>query len=117
MTTLDLNPATLPTQYEIVDLSAVGSGVASEPQLMPTTSPSPEDLDFVTVESHGDGEPVEGAIGGGDDFPSGELGSMQSEPRLRSREGRASRYLESKGFGWLLEVEEEDSEEENKPLL
>jgi hypothetical protein len=118
MTTLDLNPATVPTEYEIIDLSAVGSGVAREPQLMPTTSPSPEDLDFVTVESHGEREPVEGAIGGGEDFPSGELGSMLSEPRHRSTEGgRASRYLESKGFGWLLEVEEEESEEDNKPLL
>lgn len=118
MATLDLNPVTVPTEYEIVDLSAVGSGVASEPQLIPTTSPSPEDLDFVTVETHGEGQPIEGAIGGGGDgLPSGDMGSMQSEPRHRSRGGRASQYLESKGFGWLLEVEEEDSEEDNKPLL
>lgn len=115
MATLDLNSITVPTEYESVDLSAVGSGVASEPQLMPTTNPSPEDLDFVTVENHGERETIEGAIEGGKEFPSGEMGSMQSEPHHRST-GRASQYLESKGFGWLLEVEE-DSEEDNKPLL
>ena len=115
MAALDLNSVAVPTEYESVDLTAVGSGVASELQLTPTTSPSPEDLDFVTVESHGDREQVEGAIGGGEDFPSGEMGSMQSEPRHRST-GRASQYLESKGFGWLLEMEEE-SEDDNKPLL
>ena len=116
MATLDLNTVAAPTEYESVDLSAVGSGVASDPQLMPTSSPTLEDLDFVVVESHGsDRGEVEGTIGAGQDFPSGDMGSMQSEPRHRST-GKATQFLESKGFGWLLEVEE-DSEEDNKPLL
>lgn len=38
-------------------------------------------------------------------------GSIASGPR---ESGRAVQYLESRGFGWLMEVEEE---EEEKPLL
>lgn len=39
-------------------------------------------------------------------------GLSPSHPRHR---GRAASFLEGKGFGWLLEVEEE--EEDAKPLL
>ena len=38
-------------------------------------------------------------------------GPIASGPR---ESGRAVQYLESRGFGWLMEVEEE---EEEKPLL
>ena len=43
----------------------------------------------------------------------GSLGYIESETSSSST--RPASYLEGKGFGWLLEVEEED--EEFKPLL
>ena len=42
---------------------------------------------------------------------SSDAGSIRTTKRER---GRATQYLESRGFGWLMEVEEE---EEEKPLL
>lgn len=119
MATIDLNTVGAPTEYQSVDISALGSGAASELQLMPTSSPpepTPEALSFVTVENYGDEKQVEGDIGAEQTFSSGEMGSMYSETRQRSK-GRTAQFLESKGFGWLLEVEDEDNEEENKPLL
>ena len=122
---VDLQTGGAPTEYRSVDISAVPSGseAASEPQLMPTTTPqrdtTPEDLNFVSlsVESHGSEEKVGGEIGGGQTLSSEEMGSMNYETRHRQVKGKASQFLESKGFGWLMEVEEEDCEEENRPLL
>ena len=45
-------------------------------------------------------------------LPSGNL-----EIRQRGSGGVASQYLESKGFGWLMETDDEGGEEEQKPLL
>ncbi|XP_003385778.1 PREDICTED: protein YIPF4-like [Amphimedon queenslandica] len=45
-------------------------------------------------------------------IPSGNL-----EVRQRGSAGVASKYLESKGFGWLMETDDEGGEEEQKPLL
>ena len=44
--------------------------------------------------------------------PSGNL-----EVRQRVGGGIASQYLESRGFGWLMETADESGEEEQKPLL
>ena len=44
--------------------------------------------------------------------PSGNL-----EVRHRGSGGIASQYLESKGFGWLMETDDDNGEEEQKPLL
>lgn len=120
---VELKSDSIPAEYHVVDISSFpsSSGVASEPQLVPTTGPpetTPEDLNFVSlsVESHGNEEQFEGDMGVGQALSSDELGSMKSETRRRVK-GRASEFLESKGFGWLMEVEEEESEEENRPLL
>ena len=88
------------------------SGGASEPQLMHTPY-DPESLSFVSVAASSDPEPATGSISPQESPLGTDLGSMQPQgPRQR---GQASQYLASKGFGWLLEVEEE--EEEQKPLL
>jgi len=47
---------------------------------------------------------VEGNIGGN-------LGDMKQKPPL----GKTAAFLDSKGFGWLMEIE--DEEEDVKPLL
>lgn len=41
-------------------------------------------------------------------------GAIRTE--TRSSDGRAARYLQNKGFGWLMEVDEDD-EESSQPLL
>lgn len=45
---------------------------------------------------------------------------MQDSPpqaNVRKRTGKGSAFLESKGFGWLLEVQDDDDEDFQKPLL
>ena len=42
-------------------------------------------------------------------------GSFTSSGEVRQR-GVAGKFLESKGFGWLMEVDEDDDESQ-KPLL
>lgn len=125
MDTIDLNSGNAQTEYHSVDISTLpgSNGLASEPQLMPITSGSEattDDLSFVSlrVDTHGTAgqEQVEGDIDAGRTLSSDEMGYMQSESRHRGK-GRTSQFLESKGFGWLLEVEEDDKEEENRPLL
>ena len=90
--------------------------LASEPELVPTTSDSyganPESLSFVSVEG--------GPSAGLSEETAGEIASPESqsgaEEGIRSRRGgKAGQFLESKGFGWLLEVD--DDGEEDKPLL
>lgn len=97
--------------YQIINLE---SGV-SEPQITPTPY-DPASLSFVSLASEGDSEPVSGSV-----HPSSETewGSESHHERRRRAKpgGKASQFLESKGFGWLMEVEEEEGEEENKPLL
>lgn len=86
--------------------------MASEPQLTHTPY-DPESLSFVSVAASSEPEPVSSSIAPQERPLGTDLGSMQPQgPRQR---GQASQYLTSKGFGWLLEVEED--EEEQKPLL
>lgn len=100
----------------------------SEPQLLPTfgdtaSSAQPsvpfqgaDNLAFVDVKSsHDVGDQATGTISS-DQSPPGQTG-WGSSTRSRRPSGRASQYLESKGFGWLLEVEDEEEEEERRPLL
>lgn len=126
MDTVDLNTGGAPTEYHSVEIDSLlnGSGVVSEPHLMPTTSVSettPDDLSFISskVKTNGIGtqELVEGDVAPVQALSDDELGYMRSEPSQLHGKGRTSQFLESKGFGWLLELEEEDSEEENRPLL
>ena len=126
MDTVDLSTDSAPIDHHSVDIDSLlsGNGVVSEPQLKPTESVSettPDDLSFVSlkVESNGTGsqEQVEGNVSPVHTLSSDELGYMQSEPCQPRGKGRTSQFLESKGFGWLLEAEEDDSEEENRPLL
>ena len=42
--------------------------------------------------------------------------SQEIRTERRTSDGRAAKYLESKGFGWLMEMEEGD-EEDTRPLL
>ena len=42
--------------------------------------------------------------------------SQEIRTHHRTSDGRAAKYLESKGFGWLMEIEEGD-EEDTRPLL
>lgn len=96
--------------FESIDIGELQSGVASEPQLAHT----PYDLSFINVSSPSDTEAASGSIEpekGSSEASWGEIRSRKSRPG-----GRASQYLENKGFGWLLEVEDE-GEEEDKPLL
>ena len=88
-------------------------GISSEPNLVPP--PAATLLDFVDSPSGSVGE-VTGSVdtttgarqGQGSDW--GSLEQQRTHPP-----GRAASFLDSKGFGWLLEVEED--EEEPKPLL
>ena len=91
-----------------------GTSTASEPQLTHTPY-DPESLSFVSISSPEDTEVTSSTIAPSQPA-SGEAG-WGSMPSLRTRpQGRTSQFLESKGFGWLLEVEDEGDEEE-KPLL
>ncbi len=80
-------PATLnPQSLEFIDSTVTSSSGVIEGQVEPATSQfQPQD-------------------------PTG-WGTLKHRPPP----GKASSYLESKGFGWLLEVE--DEEEDAKPLL
>ena len=59
---------------------------------------------------------VEGDIVAELTFSIGEMGSLYSGTRRRFK-GRTVQFLESQGFGWLVKVQDEDNEEEKKPLL
>ena len=98
-----------------IDMGKLESRVplASESELVPSTSdPNPESLSFVSVEG--------GPSAGLSEEAAGEIASPESqseaEEGIRSRRGgKAGQFLESKGFGWLLEVDDEG--EEDTPLL
>ncbi len=94
-----------------------GAPVASEPQLMPT-SYDPESLSFVSVPSATDEEVTSSSIAPAPSLSGAGEAGWGSIKGVRSRpQGRVSQFLDSKGFGFLLEVEEEEGEEEQKPLL
>ena len=97
--------------YQIINLESE----ASEPQITPTPY-DPASLSFVSLVSEGDGEPVSGSVHPSSETEWGSEGHHERRRRTKPG-GRASQFLESKGFGWLMEVEEEEGEEENKPLL
>lgn len=96
----------LDEEYHNIDISEVGSAAVGEPEdfhLVPTQdnpeaplAPTPALLDT-------------GSLGLIDSPSSGQPSSQIRQP------GKAASYLEGKGFGWLLEVE--DEEEDVKPLL
>lgn len=101
--------------YQIIDLEQL-ERETSEPQLAPTPY-DPASLSFVSLSSAEDSEPVSGSVQPDSTSSGAEWGSQGHQGRSRSRVGgRASQFLESKGFGWLMEVED-DGEEEEKPLL
>lgn len=122
MDSINLNTDGALSQYQSVDIAAFPSEEAgvNQPQLMPTThqpETSPEDLNFVSlsVEEGSSAGVVEGEMSAGQSLSGGEMGSIKPHHRTQQT-GRAGKFLEGKGFGWLMEVEEEE-EEENKPLL
>lgn len=78
----------LDEEYQNIDISEAKGSEPEEPHLMPTQNSR---------------APLE----------TGSLGYIDSETSSSST--RPASYLEGKGFGWLLEVEEDD--EELKPLL
>ena len=67
-------------------------------------------LSFYTSPSSADQPTSTGVYSEDQDLDTGSIASTRS----RRETGRASQYLESRGFGWLMEVEDE---EEEKPLL
>lgn len=89
------DPANEVPQIEI-DLSAAGESTGSS-----------ED-GFVFVRTSPSDEAASGNM-----EPGGYTASSEGHSKQR-REGWGSEYLQSKGFSWLLEVEDD---EENKPLL
>ena len=123
MDDINIDAGNAPGQYHSVNMSAFPAEdeAGGTSQLRPTihqppAETTPEDLNFVSLSVENGSSPVrvEGAISAGKSLGGGEMGSMKSQPHKRTRPGM---FLESKGFGWLMEVEEEDSEEENRPLL
>lgn len=40
-----------------------------------------------------------------------------NDPTIRKRSGKGAAFLENKGFGWLLEVQDDEDEDFKKPLL
>lgn len=117
----------LDEEYHNIDISEVkgtDSDGASELYLMPTQDSSlppaapsmlppgvQNPLEFIDSTSGDVGE-VTGSVDTTSQTPQGsEWGSLKH----RHPPGKAASFLESKGFGWLLEVEED--EEELKPLL
>ena len=111
-------------EFQTVDIGAL----MTQSQLTPTTTtttsyddPTVDSLQFVIVQNpEGDSEPVSGSVDPQDPpFPDSKSFGSQSEgaqsAKLRRRSGSASKFLEGRGFGWLLDVEED--EDEGKPLL
>lgn len=97
----------LDEEYHNIDIAEVKSPAAGELDgfhLVPTqdseTSPTTQSTALLDT----------GSLG----FIDSTISSGPSPSYLRPH-GRAASYLEGKGFGWLLEVE--DEEEETKPLL
>ena len=112
----------LDEEFQNIDISeAKGSdaGGGAGLHLMPTQDAAsqlpplaPTAVEFIDSTS-GSGEEVTGEVSTGDpqSHPSAEWGSLKH----RRPPGKTASYLESKGFGWLLEVQED--EEDLKPLL
>ena len=108
-----------------IDVTLLESGVATEPQLMPTTDtpsqysspsePSPVELSFVSMDDTSENTPVTGTMQPEHYTSDTTWGSMTVEKT--PTQGRMSKYLETKGFGWLMEVEDQEDEDDNKPLL
>ena len=117
----------LDEEYHNIDISEVSDGGTAEFQMMPTQrnpSPSsltptpatatvvlsPDDLTFVDS-TETNTEQITGSVETATHHHGSELGAIKH----RHIPGRTASYLEGKGFGWLLEVE--DEEENDKPLL
>lgn len=118
----------LDEDYHNIDISEVkGSGVGDDFHLVPTQSKSPsptsqttstavpelnaDSLEFIESTADSGGE-VTGSVDTSSQLQEGtKWGSLKHQ----HVPGKAASYFESKGFGWLLEVE--DEEEDAKPLL
>lgn len=93
LSTAEAMPAVLtPQPLEFIDSTVTSSSGVIEGQVEPTAISSSQ-------------------------FPSSSSQDSSGWGNLRQRPqpGKAASYLESKGFGWLLEVE--DQEEDAKPIL
>ncbi|EGD82640.1 YIPF4 protein [Salpingoeca rosetta] len=98
-------------------------GRDERPQQTDTTPPAPAsthdaDFSFVSISDEAgdhDSTGVDHGEGLGS-MDSGSAGGKATGQRPASY-GKASAYLNSKGFGWLLDVEDEDAEDMQKPLL
>eukprot|EP00051_Salpingoeca_urceolata_P010204 m.124376 g.124376 ORF g.124376 m.124376 type:complete len:270 (-) comp16621_c0_seq2:79-888(-) len=94
---------------------AVGVGT-TQPAGPPATNPEPASLQFVdlgTTTAQGGA-----AYDMGSDELEGQIDpvAVEAASNKPASGSKASNYLDSKGFGWLLEVEDGD-EEDQKPLL
>ena len=113
----------LDEEYQNIDIAELKDGGSEEFQIVPTPdrlSPdsskvaaelSPDTLVF--LDSTASSTEVTGPV----DITTQQFqeGSEWGSMRHRRTPGKAASYLESKGFGWLLDIEEE--EEDAKPLL
>ena len=125
----DSRPASGGSDFQVIEIGDL-EPTPSEPQLLPTFAdsastdqppgpgPLPEGLAFVSVSGLGDGgDRVTGTIDSDQSKGAGEGDWGGGAARSRRPPGKAAQFIESKGFGWLLEVEEEAEEEERRPLL
>ena len=97
------------TNLADVQLGTPGYGIASLPESNDPSLAYDTKLSFYNPESdstsHGPSPYIEDSANQ----------EIRTDER-RTSDGRAARYLESKGFGWLMEMEEGD-EEDARPLL
>ena len=92
-----------------VQLGTPGYGIASLPESNDPNSVYHAKLSFYNADS---GSTSHDPLSYNEDSASQEIRMDH-----RAGDGRAAKYLESKGFGWLMEVEEEGDEEDARPLL
>ncbi len=108
----------LEEEYHSVETPEASVGEFSEFQLIPTQDPpsddavalNPDSLAFIDSPTTNSSQ-VTGSVD-----TTAPTQSQQEWGSSMKRPGEAASYIESKGFGWLLEVDEED-DEASKPLL
>ena len=101
-------PIQMATNLADVQLGTPGYGVASLPERNNPSSVYDTKLSFYNPDSD--------STSHGPSPYSEEPASQEIRTEHCTSEGRAAKYLESKGFGWLMEMEEGD-EEDTRPLL
>jgi len=98
-------------QDVVLDFTGGIPGNQTKPPPYAAAGSNLSDFQFMSFPVEASGKPGYNVSGSIESFAGGPIG----QPYTKAYGGHAGRYLDSKGFGWLMEVDEH--EDDQKPLL